>query len=130
MSGAQRGDLLILAGNNFAGEIAVGPVVVRGGQAHGLDIDSMLIHVAEAGFHILGRAEKRAIKRGRAAVWDECFRMALDQIVQIHVTVRVDVNRADAAASKHDLAALPCRPRLRSAGKRALQGAIYEAQAR
>jgi hypothetical protein len=56
--------------------------------------------------------------------------MALDQIVQIDVTVRVDINRADAATSKHELAALPCRDRLRCAGKRARQGAIYETQAR
>ena len=32
VSGAQSGDLFILAGDNFDGEVAVGPVVVRGAR--------------------------------------------------------------------------------------------------
>ena len=130
VSGAQCGDLFVLARDDLCGEIAVGPVVVRGGEAHGLDIDSVLVHVAKARVHIFCGAEKRAIERGRAAVGNQGFRMALDQIVQVHVAVRVNVNRADAAASHMIWRRFPVARRLLSARKRACQAAIYEAEAR
>src|SRR6266700_1195387 len=70
MSGAQCSDLINLAGDDLAGKIAVGPVVVGGSKAHGLDIDSVLVHMAKTCVHIFCGAKKRAIERGRATVWD------------------------------------------------------------
>jgi hypothetical protein len=90
----------------------------------------VLVHVAKARFHIFCGAEKRAIERGRAAVGNQGLRMAIDQIVQVHVAVRVNIDRAGAAASYRDLAALPWRARLLSASKCARQAAVYEAKAR
>ena len=105
MRGAQRGDLFILARNDFFGEIAACPIVVRGREAHRLDIDSVFVHVAKPGFEIFCGAEKRAVEGGRAAVGNIGFGMPFDKIVQIDIAVRVDVYRADAAAGQHNLAA-------------------------
>jgi hypothetical protein len=56
--------------------------------------------------------------------------MALEQIAQVHVAVRVDIYRAQAAAPNRYLATFNCRVRLLSAGEYALQAAIYEAETR
>jgi hypothetical protein len=72
----------------------------------------MFVHVSKPDFDIFCEVEKRAVECGWAAVWDEGFRMSLDQIVQVHVAVRVNINRADSAASQHDLAPLGTPTRL------------------
>jgi hypothetical protein len=91
-----------------------------------LGIDAVLVHEAKPRFDVLVWTEKRAIERRRAAVWNGRFGVVFEQVLEVNVTVGVNVDRMDAATSNDHVPTLCGSARLSGGSKRATETTMDE----